>query len=293
MSEEIRDQVLDPEVPSPDGPEDDGGASRPSYRVRLEVFEGPLDLLLHLIKRNEVEITDIPIATITEQYLAYLDLMREMNLDVAGEFLVMAATLTLIKSRLLLPPSEGDADEEEEDPRVDLVRQLLEHQRYRETAQQLSERPRLQRDVFAREPAWEELQGAPDEGELPHIRASVWDLLEAFRRILQRARPDPIHEVFAEPVSLRERVKSLLYTLSVAKSVEFESLFDEDATRLEIIVTFLAVLELIRMQAVEAVQDRHFGHLMITLVATDVSRVSLDLADEYDGRRVDADATDE
>ena len=110
------------------------------YRVKLDVFEGPLDLLLHLIKKNEVEIVDIPVATITEQYLAYLEMMQNLRLDVAGEFLVMAATLMLIKSRMLLPPSEDDADEEEADPRADLVRQLLEYQRYREAALALSER---------------------------------------------------------------------------------------------------------------------------------------------------------
>jgi segregation and condensation protein A len=259
------------------------GASRVTpYRVKLEVFEGPLDLLLHLIKREEVEIVDVPIATITDQYLAYLDLMRDLSLDIAGEFLVMAATLTLIKSRMLLPQASDGADEDEEaDPRADLVRQLLEYQRFRETAQQLAERPWLNRDVFVREAAWEEMPAEPD-GPL-QVRASVWDLLDAFRTVLSRMRPPAVHEVVAERISLRDRVQSLLRALSVAKTVEFESLFDEDATRLEVIVTFLAVLELVRMQAVHAVQECHFDRIVITLVATDVSQVSLDLADEYEG----------
>lgn len=251
------------------------------YRVKLEVFEGPLDLLLHLIKREEVEIVDIPIATITDQYLAYLDLMRNLSLDIAGEFLVMAATLTLIKSRMLLPQADGEGDDEEEaDPRADLVRQLLEYQRFREAAQQLGERPLLNREVFAREPAWDEVPADPDG--MPRIRASMWELLEAFQAVLKRARPTAVHEVVAERISLRDRVQSILRTLSVAKAVEFESLFDEDATRLEIIVTFLAVLELIRMQAVRAMQEQHFDRIVITLAVEDISQVSLDLSDEYE-----------
>src|SRR5512135_2949259 len=157
------------------------------YRVKLDVFEGPLDLLLHLIKRNEVEIVDIPIAGITEQYLAYLEMMRELNLDIAGEFLVMAATLTLIKSRMLLPPSEGDEEEEEADPRADLVRQLLDYQRYREAALELSERPLLHRDVFVREP-FMDVDEVPEAVEPGRLKVTVWELLEAFRAVLKRAR---------------------------------------------------------------------------------------------------------
>ena len=263
---------------------DDAGEASPRvspYRVKLEVFEGPLDLLLHLIKREEVEIVDIPIATITDQYLAYLGAMHELRLDIAGEFLVMAATLTLIKSRMLLPPADGESDDEEDaDPRADLVRQLLEYQRFREAAHQLGDRPWLNREVFAREPAWDEAPADPDG--VPQIRASMWDLLAAFQAVLKRARPAHVHEVIAERISLRDRVQSLLRTLSVAKTVEFESLFDEDASRLEIIVTFLAVLELCRMQAIRATQDQHFERIIITLAVADVSQVSLDLADEYE-----------
>src|SRR5262245_31354168 len=164
------------------------------YRVQLDVFEGPLDLLLHLIKKNEVEIVDIPIAIITEQYLAYLEVMHELSLDVAGEFLVMAATLTLIKSRMLLPPSE-DEDEEEPDPRAALVQQLLEYQRYREAALALSERPLLNRDVFVREPLAESSESAGASDQAAPLQVSVWELLEAFRAVLKRARPEAVHEV--------------------------------------------------------------------------------------------------
>ena len=251
------------------------------YRVNLPVFEGPLDLLLHLIKKNEVEIVDIPIATITEQYLAYLEMMRDLSLDIAGEFLVMAATLTLIKSRMLLPPSEEDEEEEEADPRANLVRQLLEYQRYREAALALSERPLLQRDVFVREPAMDATEDT-DSGELPRMQVTVWELLEAFRAVLKRARPESVHEVVSEAISLRDRVRTLLHALSVARSIEFESLFNDDTSRFEIIITFLATLELMKMGAVRAIQEERYGPILIEMVVADASAVSLEAIDEYD-----------
>lgn len=261
-----------------------------TYRVQLDVFEGPLDLLLHLIKKNEVGIIDIPVATITEQYLAYLDVLRSLNLDVAGEFLVMAATLTLIKSRLLLPPSEEDAEEEEADPRAQLVQQLLEYQRYREAALALAERPLLHRDVFAREPL--------DDPELTQsaaasrLQVTTWELLEALRTVLKRARPESVHEVVVERVSLRDRARGLLQALSVARVVAFDSLFADDATRFEIILTFLALLELMKMNAVRAAQaDRH-GAIVIELAVEDIATVSFDDVDEYDSQAAEEERGD-
>jgi segregation and condensation protein A len=251
------------------------------YRVNLSVFEGPLDLLLHLIKKNEVEIVDIPIATITEQYLAYLELLHDLSLDVAGEFLVMAATLTLIKSRMLLPPSEDGEEEEEADPRAALVQQLLEYQRYREAALELAERPLLHRDVFVREPVMD----APENtgsGELPRLQVTVWELLEAFRAVLKRARPESVHEVVSDAISLRDRVRTLLHALSVARSIEFESLFEADASRFEVIITFLAMLELMKMGAVRAIQEDRYGRILIEMAVADASAVSLEAIDEYE-----------
>jgi len=250
------------------------------YRVQLDLFEGPLDLLLHLIKTNEVEITEIPVATITEQYLAYLDLLRDLNLDIAGEYLVMAATLTLIKSRLLLP-SPDPGDDGEADPRADLIRQLLEYQRYREAAASLAERPRLYRDVFTRDPSAEGVAPDPD-APLP-VRVTLWELMEAFRAVLARAQPDPVHQVEAEAVSLRERIGGLLAALGVARQLTFDSLFGEAPTRGFVIVTFLAVLELAKLGAIEAVQDEPLGPILIVLAVEDVSSVTIDLLDEYDG----------
>jgi segregation and condensation protein A len=233
-----------------------------------------------LIKKSEVAVTDIPVAAITEQYLAYLELLRELNLDVAGEYLVMAATLTLLKSRMLLPAPEGE-DDGEEDPRADLVRQLLEYQRFREAAQTLATNPLLGRDVFAREPNAEGLETG--DGRVA-VRATTWELLEALRAVLQRTAPEPVTEIAGEPVSLRGRVESLLRALSVARSLTFDSLFDESASRGYVIVTFLALLELMKMGAVEAVQEERCGRILIVLAIEDVSAVSLDLEDEYDGR---------
>jgi segregation and condensation protein A len=251
----------------------------PFYRVKLDVFEGPLDLLLHLIKKNEMEIVDIPIATITEQYLGYLGVMRELNLDVAGEFLVMAATLALIKSRMLLPAAEED-EVEEPDPRAELVQQLLEYQRYREAALALAERPLLHRDVFVREPLDDPEVTASSES--PRLKVTVWELLEAFRGVLKRLRPEAVHEVLTERVSLRDRARALLQALGVARCLEFDSCFEEAATRIEIIITFLALLELMKIGAVRATQGEHFGRIIIELAVEDVAAVSFGTIDEYD-----------
>jgi segregation and condensation protein A len=276
------------EASSQSGPEESSVApGRPSglYRVKLPIFEGPVDLLLHLIKKNEVEIVDIPVATITEQYLAYLEAMRDLSLDIAGEFLVMAATLMLIKSRMLLPPSEED-EEEEADPRADLVRQLLEYQRYREAALALSERPLLHRDVFVREPAMD-ADAADGSGELPRLNVTPWELLDAFRNVLKRARPESVHEVVVEQISLRDRVRTLLQALSVARSLDFESLFEDDGTRFEIIITFLAMLELMKMGAARATQEERFGRIVIELAVDDIATISLESVDEYDHSAVE------
>jgi segregation and condensation protein A len=251
-----------------------------TYRVQLDLFEGPLDLLLHLIKRNEVDVTNLPVATITEQYLAYLDLMRELNLDVASEYLVMAATLTLLKSRLLLPSPETE-DDEEIDPRTDLVRQLLEYQRYREAAASLAERPLLRRDVFTRETSAEGVP--PDPDAKPLVRVTLWELMQAFRDVLKRAQPDPVHQVAAETVSLRDRITDLLRTLGVARQLTFDSLFGEAPTRGFVIVTFLAVLELAKIGAIAAVQEETLGPIVIVLAVEDVRSVTIDLLDDYEG----------
>ena len=222
-----------------------------------------MDLLLHLIKKNEVNITDIPIAAITEQYLATLELMQSLNLDVAGEFLVMAATLIHIKSRMLLPPGEDeDGEEEEGDSREELVRRLLEYQRFKEAADELERREILKRDVFVRRSEVpEDLATAGFEG------LSLFDLISALRQVLERFPDEGIHEVTLERISVREKMSSLLDDLQRRGKVIFQSLFEAAASRLEIIVTFLAMLELAKIRAIRVWQEEREGPIVIELAA--------------------------
>jgi segregation and condensation protein A len=236
--------------------------------IRLEVFEGPLDLLLHLIKRNEVEISDIPIALITDQYLAAIEGLPSLNLDGAGEYLVMAATLMLIKSRLLLPldpDADGDA---EEDPRAELVQQLLEYQRYREAAMSLGDRTVLGRDVFRGR--GEPIPRGPADDEPPVRDASLGDLLAALRTVLDRARTPAPHEILRPGLSVAECVQRVLARFALAPEIEFTDLFGPDVTRTEVIVTFLAILELIRLRVVRARQPELFGAIRVRLAVADL-----------------------
>ena len=232
-------------------------------RVQLEVFEGPLDLLLHLIKKNELSITDIPIATITEQYLSTLELMQGLNLDVAGEFLVMAATLIHIKSRMLLPPGENEDEEEEEgDPREELIRRLLEYQRFKEAAEELERRELLSRDVFVRR------SEAPEEAETVGFESlSLFDLLSALRHVLERFPEERIHEVTLDTISVREKMSFLLDELRRRGKVIFQSLFETATSRLEVVVTFLAMLELVKIRAIRVWQEERIGPVVIELAA--------------------------
>lgn len=230
-------------------------------RVQLEIFEGPLDLLLHLIKKNELSITDIPIATITEQYLSTLELMQSLNLDVAGEFLVMAATLIHIKSRMLLPPGENEDEEEEEgDPREELIRRLLEYQRFKEAAEELERRELLSRDVFVRRCE------APEEaGTVGFESLSLFDLLSALRHVLERFPEERIHEIALDTISVREKMSFLLDELRRRGKVIFQSLFETATSRLEAVVTFLAMLELVKIRAIRVWQEERIGPVVIEL----------------------------
>lgn len=231
-----------------------------SYRVKLAVFEGPLDLLLHLIKKEEVDIYDIPVARITDEYLQYLNLLETMNLDVAGEYLVMAATLTHIKSRMLLPPSEDEAEEPDEDPRADLVQQLVEYQRYREAAMALGERPVLTRDVFRRDPAALET----DQGEGIRLRdVSVTDLLEAFREVMERALRESFHEIVTEEISVDECVELIVRRMEMDGPLRFRDLFAGAPSRRRMVATFLALLELVKRQAIQARQEEDGAEILL------------------------------
>jgi segregation and condensation protein A len=224
------------------------------YAVKLSVFEGPLDLLLHLIRQNDVEITEIPIAQISKQYLEYLNLMRELDLDVAGEYLVMAATLALIKSRMLLP-TEGEEEEGEEiDPRAELIARLLEYERYKEVAEQLGTRRLLGRDVYSAQSLGPE---RVPEGER-ELEVGLFELIDAFRVVLENATAGQVHEVESEIVSVRDRMLFVMECLERSDSVEFNRIFETEAgslpSRTLIIATFLAILELARLAAVSLYQ---------------------------------------
>ena len=231
------------------------------YRVKLDVFEGPLDLLLHLVKKNEVDLTDIPIAKITDQYMGYLELFQQLDLDVAGEYLVMAATLLHLKSRTLLPSEETPEEEESDDPRAELVRQLLEYQRFKEAADLLNRRELLARDVFARTPTREESDTEQDVV----YDVSLGDLLDALQDVLKRAAPEVVHEVVLEQISLRERICFILDTLRERQTLLFTDLFPGGSTRLQILTTFLGLLELVRTRMIHVLQEEQFGPITLSL----------------------------
>ena len=237
----------------------------PDYPVRLTNFEGPLDLLIHLIKKHEVDVYDIPIALISQQYIDYLDLMREINLDVAGEFLVMAATLIHIKSRMLVPRVEAGVEADEpEDPRDALVQRLLEHQRFRAAAEMLHECETVRSAQWTRpDERLAELAGAPFEREL---EADLFSLLQAFQAVLARARDrQPSIRLPAEVVSIEARMQEMLARLKKSSSCGFDELFADLSSRQEIIVTFLATLELIRTKLIRVLQARVCGPIRIYL----------------------------
>jgi segregation and condensation protein A len=240
-------------------------------KVKLEVFEGPLDLLLHLIKKNKIDIHNIPISLITEQYLEYLSLMRSLNLDLASDYLVMAATLVHIKSMMLLPrqaPSDQEGSDEEEggDPREELVRRLIEYEKYKRAAQALSQAHILGKDVFSRPPIGDEERA--EEEDLPLEEASVFDLADAFCRLLKRRQMEETFlEVDMERVSLADRIRELSELLSGLKGgLLLEELFPLGASRRELVVTFLALLEMVRLKMVRVLQAVPFGPIKVMSV---------------------------
>jgi segregation and condensation protein A len=253
----------------------DPGDSLP-IRVQLPAFEGPLDLLLHLIQQDEIEITDIPIAKITRQYLGTLELMRELDLEVAGEFLVMAATLMRIKARMLLPPPIS-TEEEEEDPREGLVRQLLEYRRFKEASKDLERLEGERRLRFDR--------GAPAQLEDPEaselLPVSLFRLLDALKSVLARQVPAPVHTIVAEPIRLEEAIGLLEARLRERKKLLFEELLEPFVSRLEKITAFLGLLEMLKSGLIEAAQEDLFGPIWVEWRGEEAARdQSRDLAEE-------------
>jgi len=229
------------------------------YNIKIPVFEGPFDLLLHLIRENKIDIYDIPIALITSQYLEYLEMMKELNLEIAGDFLVMAATLIHIKSRLLLPPDEETPVEEQEDPRAELVQRLLEYQRYKEAAVELKSKEDVWIRIFHREPPSD---SAEDEKELYLFDVNLFDLLDAFKKLLDKAPPEVI-SITKETLTVKDRMSMIMEMIEGQETVRFEDLFKDGITRIQLIVTFVALLELIRLGLIRAYQERQFGNIWV------------------------------
>lgn len=234
------------------------------YKVKLEVFEGPLDLLLYLIKKDEVDIYDISIERITQQYLEFMDAFKVLDIDVAGEFVVMAANLIYIKSRSLLPahvqPPEEEA--EEEDPRWELVRQLVEYKKFKDAAAKLGQKELEQSNMFTRLP---EAEPAP---ERPLGDVSVFDLINAFNKVLKRINTqEDLREIFEENYTVSDKIDLIMKLTSSGVMLKFTELFATAASRAEIVVTFLALLELIRLKQLRAAQSEAFGEIEIQRIA--------------------------
>jgi segregation and condensation protein A len=228
-----------------------------ALEVFLEAFEGPLDLLLYLIRRQNLNILDIPIAEISRQYVAYIELMREMQFELAGEYLVMAATLAEIKSRLLLPRS-ADGEEDEEDPRAELVRRLQEYERFKKAAEDIDTLPRLERDTLAAEADIGERQVIR---KLPEI--TLKELLLVFKEALERSNMFAHHHVQREPLSVRERMSAVLLALEGERYIDFSKLFDPREGKMGVTVTFLAILELLKEALIDVVQAKAFGPIHV------------------------------
>jgi segregation and condensation protein A len=230
-----------------------------SVMVKLVRFEGPLDLLLHLIKRDEIDIYDIPIAHITQQYLTYIELMRSLDLEVAGEFLVMAATLMRIKAKMLLPlPSVGE-EEEEGDPREELVQRLIEYRQFKEAAGTLKSREEERRLLYERGM----LPGADEAGPLPLAPATLFDLLDALNRVMLRIPEQTVYDVRAETYDVEEKMSLIARTVAERGAVSFTALMQECRARAEVIVTFIALLELVKLGQVGVTQAEPFGDIQI------------------------------
>ena len=231
------------------------------YPVKLANFEGPLDLLLHLIRKHEINIYDIPIVVVTKQYLDYIDLMQELNLDVAGDFLVMAATLIHIKSRTLLPRTDPTQEDPDEDPREALMRRLLEHQKYKAAAELLHERETLRSAQWTRPdgPITEIAGEAPE----PEVEVDLFSLISAFRAVVERAKHRPKVYLPAEQIPIEDRIEQLMTRLSETEACGFEDLFADVQTRAGLIVTFLALLEMIRLELVRVFQAGSVGPIRV------------------------------
>ena len=233
-----------------------------SYKIKLEIFEGPLDLLLYLVKKDHLNIYDIPITQVTDQYLQYIELMRLLDLNIAGEFLVMAATLLQIKSKMLLPAEESQDQEEEVDPRAELVRRLLEYEKFKEIAEDLRQKEESQQQIFKRSKT-QDISELPQEPKDSYFEASIFDLISAFSKAMEDVPKEIFYEVIKDEFTVEEKVHQILHLLLVRESIAISELFSQAKNKIEIVITFLSVLELIRLKEIIARQKGLFDDIEI------------------------------
>jgi segregation and condensation protein A len=236
-----------------------------NYKIRLDMFEGPLDLLLYLVKKDHLNIYDIPIAKVTQQYLEYINLMQLLDLNIVGEFLVMAATLMQIKSKMLLPAEELAAQDEQDDPRAELIKRLLEYEKFKQIAENLKQREISQQEVFKRPKNDEALDAkASAKAEDKYFEASIFDLINAFSQALKDVPREVFYEVIKDQYTVEQKVHDILHLLLVETEIKLSVLFARTKNNLEIIVIFLAILELVKMQEIIARQSSDFEEIVIS-----------------------------
>ncbi len=234
-----------------------------SYKLKLDIFEGPLDLLLYLIKKNEMDICDIPIAQVTDQYMEYIEMMKMLDLNIVGEFLVMAATLMQIKSRMLLPPDPQAEEEEEEDPRSDLMRRLQEYKVFKEIAEQLKEKAIYRQNLYTRQVDEEAVRDIKEDAKEVYFEANLFDLINAFTQALRKFQKEKIYQLVEEQFTVEQKIHEILHLLLRYPRVMLAELFDKAKSKIEAIVTFMAVLELIRLKEIRVMQKRLFADIEV------------------------------
>jgi segregation and condensation protein A len=250
------------------------------YKVKFEVFEGPLDLLLYLIKKQEVDIYEVNLTQLATQFIEYIEVMRMLDLDIAGEFLVMASTLMYIKSRELLPVDkqvQAEGEEDEEDPRWELIRQLVEYKKFKDAAARLQQMEERQENVFRREAPKPTFEAEPQKPDV-----SIFDLINAVNTILKRVaqREGEQREIFEDKWTVSEKIEVLVKIISSRPRVRFSDLFEEATSRTEVVVTFLAMLELIRLKQILCVQSEHFAEIEITKAEPQKPTVPTEIPDQ-------------
>ena len=274
-SQKSKNQQAPTSVAVAEAPERDDEARSDSYRVKLEIFEGPLDLLLYLIKKDEIDIYDIPIARITEQYLAYLDMMQELDISVAGDFLVMASTLIYIKSKMLLPPDPKVDGEEDlgDDPRAELVERLLEYQKFKSAAQMLYSRGEIESACYTRGPL-------ETDSSNPEISTTLFDLLRVFREVLKRAEAQIEMEIARDEMTIAEKLAQIHAMLEESERINVRELFEMSRSKRELIITFLALLELVKEWKIYLIQNEPFGDIFASRRADAPLDIEEELAEQ-------------